>query len=35
VDALLYILLAVALLPGTAAEVASARAVAPAPDGRA
>jgi DHA1 family multidrug resistance protein-like MFS transporter len=33
VDALLYILLAVALLPGTAAEIASARAVAPASDG--
>ncbi|PYQ55995.1 MAG: hypothetical protein DMF78_00350 [Acidobacteria bacterium] len=33
VDALLYVLLALALLPGTAAEVASARAVAPASDG--
>jgi len=35
VDALLYVVLAVALLPGTAAEVASARGVAPASDGRA
>ena len=33
VDALLYVLLAVALLPGTAADVASARGVAPVSDG--